>query len=283
MSGAPDAGVLHVVGTPIGNLEDITLRALRVLREADVVAAEDTRVTRRLLTRHGIRARLVSFREQNARRAVPELLGLLAAGGSVALVSDAGTPSVSDPGRTLVEAALAAGFRVVAVPGPSALAAAVSVAGLAGDGLRFIGFLPRGGRRRRRTLTRIAADHAVTVLYEAPGRLPSTLRELAAACGEERPAAVCRELTKVHEEVVRDGLAALAARFAGGARGEITLAVAGAPMPDGGEIGEEELRDLVAKRLAAGGSARDVAADLAASLGLPRKRIYDLAVEEIAR
>jgi 16S rRNA (cytidine1402-2'-O)-methyltransferase len=275
--------VLHVVGTPIGNLEDITLRALRVLGEVQVIAAEDTRVTRKLLSRHGIRTPLVSFREQNAARAIPELLGLLAAGRDVALVSDAGTPSISDPGQSLVAAALAAGFCVVPIPGPSALTAAVSVAGLGGEGLSFAGFPPRTGAGRRRALERIAADRAVTVLYEAPGRLAATLRDLAAACGPEREAAVCRELTKLHEEVLRDTLGALAARFADGTRGEIAVVIAGAPEPAALDVDDAKLRRMVAAGLASGRSARDVAAELAASLGLPRKRIYALAIEEVER
>ncbi len=279
----PSAGVLHVIGTPIGNLEDITLRALRVLGEVDVIAAEDTRVTRKLLARHGIRTPLVSFREQNAARATPELLDRLAAGRGVALVSDAGTPSISDPGRSLVAAALAAGFEVVPIPGPSALTAAVSVAGLDGESLRFWGFPPRSGRERRRALERIAGDRAVTVLYEAPGRLAATLRDLAAACGGHREAVVCRELTKLHEEVARGTLEELAARFAQGARGEIAVVISGAPPPEDADIDDAGLRRLVAAGLAAGKSARDVAADLSASLGLPRKRIYDLAIEEVGR
>jgi 16S rRNA (cytidine1402-2'-O)-methyltransferase len=275
--------VLHVVGTPIGNLEDITLRALRVLGEVSLIAAEDTRVTRKLLARHGIRTPLVSFREQNASHAIPELLAHLAAGRSVALVSDAGTPSISDPGQTLVAAALAAGLLVAAVPGPSALTTAVSVAGLRGDGLRFAGFPPRKGRERARVLERIAADRAVTVLYEAPGRLAATLRDLAAFCGPEREAVVCRELTKLHEEVARGTLADIAERFAAGARGEVTLVVSGATAARdaGADIDDGELRRMIATGLASGKSARDLAADLSAALGLPRRRIYTLAVEEV--
>jgi 16S rRNA (cytidine1402-2'-O)-methyltransferase len=275
------SGTLLVVATPIGNLEDITLRALECLARAHVIAAEDTRVTRKLLTRHGIDTPLSSFREQNATHAIPELLGYLEQGRDVALVSDAGTPSVSDPGAQLVRAAVEAGFAVSPIPGASALAAVLSVSGLAGDGARFVGFLPRSGKRRRECLAALAEDPACTVLYEAPTRLARTLGDLAAACGGTRPAVVARELTKVHEEIARGSLDELAQRFSGSVKGEIAIAVAGADGIDAADLGDDRLRELVRLRIDAGESAKDVARTLARALGVPRKRVYEIAVEAV--
>jgi 16S rRNA (cytidine1402-2'-O)-methyltransferase len=275
--GRTSPGTLFVVGTPIGNLEDVTLRALRVLAEAAVVVAEDTRVTARLLARHGIGTPCVSCREQNAARAVPAIVARLLAGEDAALVSDAGTPSVSDPGEQLVRAAVEAGVAVTPVPGPSALAAAASVAALPGEGIRFIGFLPRAGKPRRARLAAIAEDPACVVLYESPNRLGATLEELAAAC-PGRQAVVMRELTKIHEEIARGTLEQLAARFAGDVRGEITIAVAGNQADDGAPD-EARLREIVARQIAAGKSAKDVAASLSAALGTSRKLVYRMALE----
>ena len=213
-----------------------------------------------------------------AMRALFALLERLAAGDAVALVCDAGTPGISDPGVALVEAAAAAGFRVSPVPGPSALAAAISVAALPGEGVRFVGFLPRTGKGRRERLAELAADRSCTVLYESPVRLAATLRDLAAACGT-RKAVVMRELTKIHEEVARGALPELAARFAGGARGEIVIAVAGAPKTAPAEIDDDALRKEISEQLAKGASARDAAAFVAAALGVPRKRAYAIAVK----
>jgi 16S rRNA (cytidine1402-2'-O)-methyltransferase len=274
-------GTLLVVATPIGNLEDITLRALRVLERARVIAAEDTRVTRKLLTRHGITTRVTSFREQNATRAIPELLAVLEQGGDVALVSDAGTPSISDPGQELVRAAVEAGYRISPIPGPSALAAVLSVAGLAGEGARFIGFLPRSGKRRQRRLAALAEDRACTVVYESPARLAKTLADLVEACGPDRRAVVTRELTKIHEEIATGTLAELADRFSDPVKGEVAIAVAGCDARDVEEIDDHRLRDLVRERIDRGQSARDVAGALSRALGVPRKRVYDLALEVI--
>jgi 16S rRNA (cytidine1402-2'-O)-methyltransferase len=191
------------VATPIGNLADVTLRALEVLRAVPLVAAEDTRLTRRLFTRHGLATRLVSYHARNAATRGPELLEHLRGGSDLALVTDAGTPLVSDPGGELVAAWAADGGTVVPVPGPSAVLAALVASGIAGPRWAFEGFLPRSGRERRARLARLAADPRTSVLFEAPGRLAVTLADLVAACGPDRPAAVCRELTKVHEEVRR--------------------------------------------------------------------------------
>ena len=271
-------GTLFVVGTPIGNLEDITLRALRILGEVSVIAAEDTRVTAKLCRRHEIGTPLVSFREQNAHHMIPKLLERLEAGEDIALVTDAGTPSVSDPGIDLVSAVEAAGFRIVPIPGASALASAISVAGLQGDGVRFFGFLPRSGRRRRERIQAIAAESALVVIYEAPGRLTKTLLDLNEACGP-RQAAVMRELTKIHEEIVRDTLDNLCRHFSETTKGEITLVVEGNTDRPQEDISEDQLRQLIRKELAKGRSVKDIAASLAQGLGLPRKRIYELGLE----
>lgn len=204
---------LYLVATPIGNLGDVTLRALEVLRAVDVVACEDSRVTSRLLARHGIRARLTPYHEHNAERARPGLVARLAGGGRVALVSDAGTPLVSDPGFKLVRAAIAAGVAVVPIPGASAALAALGAAGLPTDRFLFLGFLPAKSAARRRALETFAAVPASMIVYESARRLAATLADMAAVLGP-RAAAVARELTKIHEEVVRGRLDELAARYA---------------------------------------------------------------------
>ena len=279
-SGGPDGGTLFVVGTPIGNLKDITVRALEVLRSVSVIAAEDTRVTARLLRRYDISTSCVSFREQNARRAVPSLLARLEGGDDVALVSDAGTPSISDPGEQLVDAASRAGITVSPIPGPSALAAAISVAALRGDGVRFVGFLPRSKKKREDRLKAIVVDPSISVLYESPSRLGRTLRDLARAC-PDRSAVVLREMTKIHEEIGRGCLNDLADRFADRVRGEITVVVAGNEQSME-EISTARLTQLVVAQVNAGESARDVAANLSRALGVSKKRIYEIAVEAIS-
>jgi len=228
--GGGPGGRLYVVATPIGNLSDVTLRALEVLAAVPLVAAEDTRLTRRLFARHRITTRLVSFHARNAAARLPELLAHLRSGADLALVSDAGTPGVSDPGEELVAAWAEEGGVVVPIPGASAVLAAVVGSGLAGPRWTFEGFLPRSGRERRERLARIAADERGAVIFEAPTRTTATLADLAAACGPERPAAVCRELTKIHEEFVRAPLGELAERARDGRltlRGEIVIVVGG--------------------------------------------------------
>ncbi|TMC65309.1 MAG: 16S rRNA (cytidine(1402)-2'-O)-methyltransferase, partial [Chloroflexi bacterium] len=204
-------GRLFVVATPIGNLGDVTLRALEVLRTVPLVAAEDTRRTRRLFARHDISTRLISYHARSAPARQAALLAALRAGGDLALVTDAGTPSISDPGEGLVAAWAAEGGTVVPIPGASAVIAAVAASGVAGPRWVFEGFLPRSGRERRERLARIAADERGTLLFEAPGRVAATLGDLAEACGGGRPGAVCRELTKLHETIVRGSLGDLAA------------------------------------------------------------------------
>ncbi len=269
-------GTLYVVATPIGNLEDVTLRALAVLREAHLVLAEDTRHTRVLLGRHGIAAKPRSLHAHNEAARSEEVLTLLAGGASVALVSDAGTPLVSDPGERLVASALAAGHAVVPIPGASALLAALVASGIASSPFCFLGFLPRKASLRAALLASYRARPETLVLFESPQRVGATLRDLAAALGP-RAAAVARELTKLHEEVARGTLAELALRFADGARGEITLVVAGAaPEP----VSAEALRARVAELVAEGLGARDVATRVAAETGASRRELYQLALAE---
>lgn len=218
-------GTLYVVGTPIGNLEDITLRAVRVLREVDVIAAEDTRVTRTLLNAHQIETPMTSFHEFSAPGKTDRLINRLATR-DVALVSDAGTPGISDPGFRLIRAALDAGIPVVPIPGPSAVLAALVASGLPIHAFTFVGFLPRKQGERRRLLASLADAPHSTIAFESPHRVQTTLRELAAALGPDRPIAVCRELTKKFEEVVRGPAAQIADQLAGRQpRGEYTLVI----------------------------------------------------------
>jgi 16S rRNA (cytidine1402-2'-O)-methyltransferase len=226
-TGTP-GGRLFVVATPIGNLADVTLRALDTLRAVPLIAAEDTRVTRRLLVRHGIDTPLTSFRARNATERLPELLGQLREGRDLAVVTDAGTPGISDPGAELAAAWGAEGGTVIPIPGPSAAVAAVAATGIVGPRWSFEGFLPRSGRERRERIDRLAGDERGAILFEAPDRLAGTLGDLAERCGSERPGAVCRELTKIHESVERGTLGRLAEAAMAGripARGEMTIVV----------------------------------------------------------
>ncbi|MDW8361028.1 MAG: 16S rRNA (cytidine(1402)-2'-O)-methyltransferase [Myxococcales bacterium] len=220
-------GRLWVVATPIGNLEDVTLRALRVLREADAVLAEDTRRTRILLMRHGIAVPLRRLDAHRERDSIGRLVDEMRRGRRFALVSDAGTPLVSDPGGRLVAAARDAAVPVEVVPGPSAVIAALVAAALPFHAFRFVGFLPRAGARRRRTLERIARSDEATVFFESPRRIAETLRALAMLLPADRRVAVCRELTKVHEQVLVGDAQRLAERLAHGCRGELTVVVEG--------------------------------------------------------
>jgi len=277
-------GTLHLVATPIGNLEDVTLRALRVLREADVVLAEDTRRTRILLDRHGIPARPRALHAHNEAAREREVLAALGEGREVALVSDAGTPLVSDPGQRLVAAALRAGHRVEPVPGASALLAALTASGLATARFAFLGFLPRRAGQRASLLEAYRGRPETLVLFESPRRIAATLRALADALGE-RPAAVARELTKLHEEVARGTLGELAERFAAGARGEITVVVGGAQIGDRQEArdGALGIERRVAALAARGLRAREIAQALAGESELSKREIYRLAAAAIGR
>jgi 16S rRNA (cytidine1402-2'-O)-methyltransferase len=277
-AGGP-GGTLYVVATPIGNLGDVSGRALEVLRTVPLIAAEDTRITRRLLLRYEITTRQVSYHARNAAGREPELLAHLRGGADLAVVTDAGTPLVSDPGSSLVAAWAGEGGRVVPIPGASAVLAALVASGLPAARWGFEGFLPRRGRERRERLARVAGDDRATVLFEAPNRSAATLRDLAAACGEDRPAVLTRELTKVHETVWRGGLGALAARAAAEPpRGEVTIVVAGRPeatapaAPGQGDldVGREEVAGLVAGGLSRSEAARRVAA----RTGLARRELF---------
>ncbi|HEX2485639.1 MAG TPA: 16S rRNA (cytidine(1402)-2'-O)-methyltransferase [Myxococcota bacterium] len=266
------AGTLYLVATPIGNLEDVTLRALRALREAARIYAEDTRRTRTLLERHGIRAAVRSLHAHNEASRAPEVLAELAAGGDVALVSDAGTPLLSDPGERLVAAALAAGHAVHPVPGASAVLSALVGSGLAPVPFAFHGFPPRRAGERRALFASLAERPETQLFFESPRRIGATLAELARAFGPERRACVARELTKLHETFERDALGELAGRFAGGAKGEVTLVVAGAAAREAPAAAD--LDAALRAALAGGASARDAAREVAERLGVPRREAY---------
>jgi 16S rRNA (cytidine1402-2'-O)-methyltransferase len=277
------AGTLYVVATPIGNLEDITLRALEVLRSVPLIAAEDTRHTHRLLARHAIATRTTSYHARSGPGRTTALLEHLRGGDDLALVTDAGTPGVSDPGAGLVAAWAAEDGSVVPIPGASAVLAAVVASGVVGPRWSFEGFLPRSGRDRRDRLGRLAADDRASVLYEAPGRIAATLAELAAVCGPDRRGAVCRELTKLHESVTRGTLGELAAAAADGAipaRGEFTVVVGegrGRGPASDLSTAQDRMDDARAavERLVADGVGRGEAARrVAAATGLPRRRLY---------
>ena len=275
-------GTVQVVATPIGNLEDITLRALRVLAEADRIYAEDTRRTRVLLEHHGIATRAVSLHSRNEEGRIGEALERLARGEKLAIVSDAGTPLISDPGAHLVAAAAQAGFRVEPIPGPSAVLAALSVSGLRAHPFTFVGFLPRRGGGRRRLLVSHRERPEALVVFESPNRVADTLKDLIEVFGRERKACVARELTKLHEEVVRGTLGDLAARFAEGARGEVTLIIEGG---EGEEfslaqapLDEVELGLRLEALVREGRRPREIAAILAPVSALPRRELYARAV-----
>jgi 16S rRNA (cytidine1402-2'-O)-methyltransferase len=261
--------VLAVCATPIGNLDDVTLRVLNELRAADVVLCEDTRHTRVLLDRHGVEARVLSYHRHNEAARVAELLPRLEAGERVALVSDAGLPGVNDPGARLIAAALDRGLPVTVLPGPSAVETALVASGLVGERYQFLGYLPRRPGELAALWRELAAWPYAAVAFESPQRLPASLRSLAEAL-PDRPVAVCRELTKRFEEVVRGTAAELSERFAEPTRGEITLVVgADAVRPD-----ETAATEAVAELLAAGVPRRQ-AADLVARLsGVARNRLY---------
>ncbi len=284
-------GTLYLVATPIGNLEDVTLRAIRVLREAGAVACEDTRHTRVLLAHLGIRTPTLSLHEHNERARIPQILGLLRAGGSVALVSDAGTPTISDPGARLVAAAAQAGFAVTPVPGASAVTAVVSLADFQADRFAFVGFLPAKPGERRRVLASLAGLPMALVLFEGPHRVRATLTDIEEILGPRR-VVLARELTKVHEEILRGTAAEVRAALPAAPRGEVTLLVEGAresgargqpgepagPGPAGGARPSPE--EFAARLVAHGLSRRDAARALAEAYGLPSRDAYRIASGE---
>jgi 16S rRNA (cytidine1402-2'-O)-methyltransferase len=264
------SGRLVVCATPIGNLEDVTARVLRALADAAVVACEDTRHTRRLLDRHGIRAHTISLHEHNEAERAQELLDRVRAGETVALVSDAGMPVVSDPGGRLVAAARDADLVVEVLPGASAPVTAIATAGIVADRWRFVGFLPRRGD----DVVALLAHPETTVAFESPNRLVATLRALAAV-DPARVVAVCRELTKLHEEVVRGPVAEVAERFhESGVRGEVTLVVAGVPAEAADEADHAAALDAVAELVEAGARAKSAARVVAGLTGLSANELY---------
>ena len=275
-AGTEARGILYVVSTPIGNLADITFRAVETLKDADVVLAEDTRASRVLLDHHGIRTRTLAAHEHNEARIIPSVLERLQRGERVALITDAGTPLVSDPGRRLVAAVRAAGYPVTPVPGASAVMAALAGAGLDSDRFTFFGFLPRSGRERREALAQLSALPHTGVLYEAPGRVAATLEALRAAGGGDRQCVVAREISKKFEEF-RDGTVAdLAAYYAEHPpRGEIVIVVAGSPARP---VDVAELSARARELRAAGLTARDIADRLTEEWGIPRNQAYRVAL-----
>jgi len=273
-------GTLYVVATPIGNLEDITLRALRVLRDAALIAAEDTRRTRKLLAHHRIPGRLVSLREHNEQTRAPVLVRRLLGGDSIAVVTDAGTPGLSDPGAVLVRAAADAGVPVVPVPGASAVLAALVASGLPAEPVTFAGFLPAGAGDRRRALAALRGLPHTLVLFEAPHRLRRTLEDLLEALGDRR-IAVARELTKVHEEVYRATLSETVRRFsAEPPRGEFTLVIEGAvdrgADAEGAEAARAAAREILRRAAAEGCSSQESVRRAVEATGLRRNEVYRL-------
>ncbi|MYU24004.1 16S rRNA (cytidine(1402)-2'-O)-methyltransferase [Streptomyces sp. SID8352] len=273
-------GTLVLAGTPIGDVRDAPPRLAEELAGADVVAAEDTRRLRRLTQALGVtpRGRVVSYFEGNESARTPELVEELAGGARVLLVTDAGMPSVSDPGYRLVAAAVERDVRVTAVPGPSAVLTALALSGLPVDRFCFEGFLPRKAGERLSRLREVAGERRTLVYFEAPHRLDDTLAAMAEVFGAQRRAAVCRELTKTYEEVRRGGLGELAAWAAEGVRGEITVVVDGAPQAVPGDVGPEELVRRVRVREEAGERRKEAIAAVAAEAGLPKREVFDAVV-----
>lgn len=271
------SGTLFVVATPLGNLGDLSPRAAETLRGVAVVAAEDTRRTRVLLAHIDAHPRLLSYHAHSSPSRRDAILEPLAAGEDVALVTDAGTPTISDPGAALVAVARAAGFTVVVVPGPSAVTAALSGAGLPADRYTFLGFLPRKGADRRRLLAEIASSPVTVVLFEAANRLAKLLADLAVVAGGERAVTVGRELTKLHEEFRAGTLDALTGYYAAHEpRGEVTVVIAGAPIPVAEELDEAALHEEARRLLAQGMTRRDAARRLADAFGVSRNAAYEL-------
>ncbi|MCH7999386.1 MAG: 16S rRNA (cytidine(1402)-2'-O)-methyltransferase [Chloroflexi bacterium] len=266
---------LYVVATPIGNLEDVTLRALRVLREVSLIAAEDTRTTRKLLAHYDIRARLVSYNEHNKAARTPRLLAALREG-DVALVSEGGTPVISDPGQDLVTAALEAEFTVTPIPGPSAVTAALAVSGLSTRQFTYLGFLPRRAGERRRLFASLRDDPRTIVAFESPHRLLRGLSDMHAEWGERR-IAVCRELTKLFEEVFRGSISEALEHFADRPRGEFTLVVEGSTGPAAPDM--EEVRRDLRQRRSDGEPAKRAVAEVAQRYGMPHRQVYRMWLE----
>ncbi|MFT3855560.1 MAG: 16S rRNA (cytidine(1402)-2'-O)-methyltransferase [Ilumatobacteraceae bacterium] len=273
-------GRLVLVSTPIGNLGDLSPRAVEALRTAALICCEDTRRTGRLLQHAGITgARLAVANDHTEAARTAQVLDVLAGGGDVAVVTDAGTPGISDPGWRLATAVAGAGYEVSAVPGPAALVMALVVSGL--DTTRFVfeGFLPRSGRERAARLAEVAAERRTSVLYEAPHRIERTVADLAAACGDERRVVLARELTKLHEEVWRGTLAEASAHLAATPpRGEFVVVLAGVPAVDPDQVTDEQVREALRMALADGADRRAAIATVVADLHVPKRRAYDIAL-----
>jgi 16S rRNA (cytidine1402-2'-O)-methyltransferase len=276
--GAGEGAALVLVATPIGNLADLAPRAVEALRSADVIACEDTRHTRRLLDHAGVQPhRLIAVHDHNEADQVRTILSLLERGNRVAMVTDAGTPGISDPGQRVVSAVAASGYRVEVVPGPSAVIAALVVSGLPTHRFTFEGFLPRKGSERSRRLATIAEAGCTTVLYEAPHRLVRTLNDLMETCGPLRQVALVRELTKLYEEVWRGSLRGAVEHLQDVApRGEYVVVLGSAPPRS--HVDDEDITDALHERLAAGETRRDAVADVASTLAVSKRRVYDLAL-----
>ena len=270
------AGVLYVVATPIGNLEDITLRALRILKEVDLIAAEDTRHTRHLLDHYGIQTALTSYHEHNERTKAQNLVERLQRGENIALVCDAGTPAISDPGYRLVYAALAAGIQVTPIPGPAALVAAISASGLPSDRFVFEGFLPAKPQERKNRLQELRDEGRTLVFYEAPHRLKQTLDDLEQILGE-RDIVVARELTKLHEEFLRGKIGSVREQLAEREiKGEIALLVQGAPAT--AAVSEKEIEEEIRRLTVQGMGVKAISDLLGENYGVSKRQIYRLAL-----
>ncbi len=273
------AGILSVVATPIGNLGDLSPRAAEALRTADLVLAEDTRRTGKLLQHVGSQVSQRSLHDHNERDRVDEVLAVLDEGRHIVLVSDAGTPAVSDPGYRLIAAAVAAGVRIEPIPGPSAVLTALVASGLPSDRVAFDGFLPRKGVARSERLTALAAERRTMVLFASPHRVAADLGDLASALGGDRRAVVARELTKLHEEVLRGTLEELASATSAGLKGEITLVIDGAPDPVAAPVTSADLVRRVRDLIATGVSKKEAIATVAGAAGVPKRDVYQAVVD----
>jgi 16S rRNA (cytidine1402-2'-O)-methyltransferase len=272
------AGTLYLVATPIGNLGDITFRAVETLKSVALIACEDTRRARVLLERYGVDKPLRSLPAFDEAARAEGLLERLRAGEDVALITDAGSPGISDPGTAVVQRAIAEGLRVVPIPGPAAAVAALSASGLATDRFYFAGFLPRKGSGREQQLSLLRGLAATLILYESPERLAETLEDLRAALGD-REAVVARELTKIHEEFARGRLSELAGHFSGQVRGELTVLIEGAGEQEALAASDDAILAEARRRLAAGeGSVKEIAKEIAQATGRPRSEVYALAL-----
>lgn len=272
-------GKLYVVATPIGNKDDITLRALNILREVDLIAAEDTRISRTLLSHHQIRTRLISYHEHNEKKRTPELVDKLLEGASIGLVSNAGTPSVSDPGYRLIEAAIANNIMVVPIPGVSAATAAMSVAGLPTDSFVFSGFLPKKKGKRLNVLNQLAAESRTLIFYESPKRILTLMEEIITAMGD-RNAVLAREMTKLHEEFIRGPVSQILRTLKPRqeVKGECTLLIAGCEEKEGidSDIIKSEIKEALKNRVRA---FSEVVREISQKYGLPKNKVYELALK----